>query len=205
MIIFIYITHKNICCIAHSILLPKLKRNTSYLLICLQGKGLMHQESNWYFFPWQWFGKGVSGSHRGWILNWNGNSCYYYKVTYVLSILLEDVISWFPLNISLWADIESCGICLLPLPDLSSLLPTFLGDVQMQGSISLYCQESHFSHSHLCLCIPLMIICCALSVLWLCCGVCARVCVVLPAAQACKHACCNARISYLLIGCRYFI
>ena len=86
MILFIYITHKNICCIAHSILLPKLKRNTSYLLICLQGKGLMHQESNWYFFPWQWFGKGVSGSHRGWILNWNGNSCYYYKVTYVLSI-----------------------------------------------------------------------------------------------------------------------
>ena len=181
----------------------KLKRNTSYLLICLQGKGLMHQESNWYLFLGNGLEKECQLATAVEFLT--GTGILVIITRSLMSFQLEDVISWFPLNISLWADIESCGICLLPLPDLSSLLPTFLGDVQMQGSISLYCQESHFSHSHLCLCIPLMIICCVLSVLWLYCGVCARVCVVLAAAQACKHACCNARISYLLIGCRYFI
>ena len=187
MIIFIYITHKNICCIAHSILLPKLNRNTSYLLICLQGKGLMHQESNRYFFLGNGLEKECQLATAVEFLT--GTGILVIITRSLMSFQLEDFISWFPLNISLWADIESCGICLLPLPDLSSLLPAFLADVQMQGSISLSCQEPHFSHSHLRLCIPLIIICCALSVL----------CVLWSVWESLRRACnCSSMQAHLL-------
>ena len=158
----------------------KLKRNTSYFLICLQGKGLMHQESNWYLFLGNGLEKECQLATAVEFLT--GTGILVIITRSLMSFQLEDFISWFPLNISLWAESYMWNLfATLAWPIfLVTCIPGRCSNTRLNFSLL---SRAALSHSPLCLCISLIlfVVPCLYCV---CCGVCERVCVAPAAAQA---------------------